>query len=152
MRGITLEMAQKYGISTKAELHNISDDLLHGIYRSEFWRFDRLSSDRVAAKALDMGINFGAVTGWMLLQQAVNACAGGHTLIAVDGRVGPATVSAVNSLPPNLLVAELCTLAASRYASILASNLAAIVNWRNQCAAGTWPAGKPAPKNKQKFR
>lgn len=81
---------------------------------------------QVAAELFDTGVNMGTATATKFLQRAVNALAGSG--IAVDGKMGPATRSAVNTYlqsrgnAVDILVKALNGLQCTRYIEIVEAN------------------------------
>lgn len=72
------------------------DDAIE-LYRTGFWvpnKLDQVKSELVAIKIFDMAVNMGSSQAWKLVQRAANSL--GSALTA-DGKVGPNTLSAVNS-------------------------------------------------------
>ncbi len=102
--GITEAVARRQGYA---------DDMRHlprgdaaAIYRRLYWfvpRFDRVAgaAPKLAAELFDTGINMGTGTATGFLQRALNALnrnGGDYPDIAVDRRIGPATLSALDAL------------------------------------------------------
>lgn len=72
------------------------DDAI-GLYRTGFWepnQLDKIRSELVAIKIFDMTVNMGSKQAWKIVQRSCNQL--GSQLVA-DGKVGPNTLSAVNS-------------------------------------------------------
>jgi len=70
-------------------------------YRLEFWnklRADEIQSVYVAGELFDTAVNIGRATAVVLTQRAVNIVAAqeGGGNIDTDGRIGPATIAAIN--------------------------------------------------------
>lgn len=81
------------------------DDLVSGFYLSEFWtklRAEDFANERLARALFVFGVNAGASTAARALQVAINGL--GKPLTG-DGRIGPATVSAANSVASERLLA-----------------------------------------------
>jgi len=130
MHGITLRVAQRYGIMTEDALRAISDEDVERIYRAEFWRFDGITSQLVASKIFDLDVNMGLGTAVRLAQQILG--------VAVDGSYGPATEAAINAQDPYALVAQLCAAAAGHYRVIVANRPASakyLAGWLARAAA-----------------
>lgn len=93
-----------------------------GFYRTYWWEqyhFDHLDNDDVAAKVFDTAVNMGGVTAIRLLQQSL--CAIGCP-VAVDGKLGPATLAAANNASPDDLLEDFRRLQAGRYAVLAEHN------------------------------
>ena len=90
-------------------------------YAAHFWNtwLNQIESDEVAKRVFDAAVNMGGGTAVRLLQSAVNALGGN---LAVDGQLGPATVTAVNSVSASALVAEFQSDRAAHYRFIVLNN------------------------------
>ena len=104
MKGVTLANFRRYvkADATKADLRAITNDQVATIYRRFYW-------DAVAGAELpggvdyavfDFAVNSGPGRAAKYLQAAVGA--------AQDGRIGPATLSAVGARPSGAVIADLC--------------------------------------------
>jgi len=114
--GITLHLAQHYGINSVEELRTMSMDKVAEIYETEFWRFDGITNQRVATKLFDMVPNFRAGKAIETAQREM-ALAG--TKLTIDGRYGPATESAINAFGDRMLD-MLCEGCKKHYLAIVA--------------------------------
>lgn len=77
------------------------------IYRTHFWDkydYDKIKDFTVAARLFDMTVNMGAIQAGKIIQRAANNS--GKNLV-VDGKVGPNTFKAINSVDPELLMSEI---------------------------------------------
>jgi|TARA_B100000315_G_C14532387_1_gene566845 lysozyme family protein len=97
----------KYGISHKAypevDIKNLTVKEAKQIYYEDYWIPSKSDSlpDQLKEIYFDMVVNFGRRGGAKVLQQA---CNGKNTFkIKVDGRVGPATISASKNVEPDRL-------------------------------------------------
>jgi lysozyme family protein len=115
--GLTLKLAQAYGVATKADLQAIEAERLAPIFRAEFWRYDGLNSQDVATKLLDLDVNQGLPSGVLLAQKALVALG---VPLAEDGHFGPATETAINASSPAAVLDGLCREASDRYRAIVA--------------------------------
>jgi lysozyme family protein len=95
-------------------------DAVSSFYATHFWTqwLASLQSDEVAKRVFDAGVNMGSRTAARLLQGAVNDCGGS---LAVDGQLGPLSLTAVNSVDPAMLVAAFCARRAAHYDEIVAA-------------------------------
>ncbi len=100
------------------------------------WIAEVISND-IAAHVGDAEFNEGIRTGVRLLQNAVNGMSG-NPPIAADGVWGPATVAAVNSLPPTALRQTFTQLRIAAYRSIKGISPQLLAEW-------TARAEKPLP-------
>jgi lysozyme family protein len=93
-----------FGISKRVyasvDIKNLTKQDAANIYKRDYWsygRFGEIHDQAVATKAFDMAVLCGIQTSVRCLQNAVAAC--GHPM-AIDGKMGPATLAAVNAIPP----------------------------------------------------
>ncbi|MGX9145802.1 glycoside hydrolase family 108 protein [Mesorhizobium sp. 128a] len=104
MKGVTLANFRRYvkADASKADLRRISDEQVATVYRRFYW-------DAVAGAQLpggvdyavfDFAVNSGPGRATKFLQAAVGA--------VQDGRVGPATLSAVGARPTGAVIDDLC--------------------------------------------
>jgi lysozyme family protein len=89
----TLDDARRRDASLPTWVGDLTQAQAQGIYRAIYWLFEGVSDQRVATKLLDMAVNLGPVRAVMLCQRAL----GGE--VALDGRWGPKTETAVNAAP-----------------------------------------------------
>jgi lysozyme family protein len=102
----------KYGISAysypEVDIYNLTLDKAKAINKRDFW--DYISADQlpeaIRFDLYDMAYNSCAPRhpdqAVKLLQRAFNSCSTGQDLL-VDGKLGPKTIAAVNSVDPQLL-------------------------------------------------
>lgn len=119
----------KYGISKAAypaeDIKNLSIDRAKAIYFNDYWiknSLDKVEDQEVAAALLDTVVNHGK--GGMLAQKAAQDIG---VPLAVDGRIGPATVSAINTLPPAQYLASLHNVRKDYYYDLVARDPAKAV-------------------------
>lgn len=92
-------------------------------WKEWFWDlygYDKISSQKLATKVFDLCLNMGPKKPHVFLQRAL--CKIGK-IVFVDGRIGPETLSAVNSLTEsqiNSVVAHICEFAKEYYSQIVA--------------------------------
>jgi lysozyme family protein len=103
--------ATNYGISlrfyqlikpdaTKQDIENLELEDAKEIYYNQWWtkyNYDNIKHFGLAEKLLDFSVNMGPSQAHILLQKAVNAFCG-YNRLAVDGLIGPNTISACNSI------------------------------------------------------
>lgn len=91
------------------------------LYEARYWREVRgpqlvgAGLPRLAAAAFDWGVNGGVVRARYYVQAAANALLPAGARIAVDGVIGPKTLSAVASLPDTHVAGELLRLRACHH-------------------------------------
>jgi lysozyme family protein len=93
--GITEKTARANGYT--GDMRNLPLETAKQIYRNEYLvkpGFADFPSE-VAAELFDTGVNMGPATATKFLQRAINALHGSS--LTVDGKIGPATKSAVNA-------------------------------------------------------
>jgi type VI secretion system secreted protein VgrG len=115
--GITLATAKSHGISTAQALRGITQGQVAAIYKSDYWFFDGIASQRVATKVFDMAVNIGPKMAIKYLQGILVVF--GETL-AVDGVFGPVTEAATNRCKPDELLDRLCRVSEAHYSAIVA--------------------------------
>lgn len=86
---------------TKEELRGISDEEWTDIFRARYW--NRLKADQIECQAVaNIAVDWCWCSGIVAIKTLQRLC--GTT---VDGKVGPKTISAVNSRNPKWLFAQL---------------------------------------------
>jgi lysozyme family protein len=113
--GITDAEATRHGI----DIHSITREQAMDVYRSDYWKFDSVTDQRVATKMLDMVVNFGNYGGARLIQRAVK--------VTPDGIIGPATITAINATDPDALLEQLSLAAGDHYVDIVTNDHSQIV-------------------------
>lgn len=104
MKGVTLANFRKYVKpgATKADLRNITDEQLATVYRRFYWDAVAGSElpDGVDFAVFDFAVNSGPSRAAKYLQSVVGA--------PQDGRIGPATLSAVRARMIATIIHDLC--------------------------------------------
>jgi len=94
------------------------------IYRKLFWDkygYSKIEDQTVATKVFDCGVNCGPSRSHAMIQKAVNTIdAEALTPLTVDGILGPATLAAINSIEPAMLVQNMADEMRAYYLSIIA--------------------------------
>jgi lysozyme family protein len=94
-------------LDTIPQLHKLAWEF----YTDEgFWKYDKVESQQVARKLLDIGVNMGPKWAVLIAQAAVGTVA--------DGIWGPSTLKALNAAPEAKLMQELRARQALRYAKM----------------------------------
>ncbi len=113
-----------FGISKRSYPHidikNLTAQGAMTIYESNVWRPNRLSeinSQIIAEAVFTLAVHTGHVPGIKILQRALNMCGSNVT---VDGRVGVATLNAVNNSNSKWLAETICTQTCRYYIDIVA--------------------------------
>lgn len=100
--GITEAVARAHGYA--GDMRRLPRDIASRIYRRIYWlrpRFDAVAerAPKIAAELFDTGANMGPRVATGFLQRALNALNRGardYADVAVDGRIGPATLAALD--------------------------------------------------------
>lgn len=108
--GITHLVAERHGFNVVT----LTLDQAKAIYRRDYWLFDSVADPRVAAKLLDVCVNFGVRAGVAMIQKAVGSPA--------DGKWGLFTERAVRALPVEDVIERVSIVAADRYVGICIAN------------------------------
>lgn len=115
-------------------------DTAKALYRKYFWdknRIGEIVDDDIAAKVFDMSVNMGR-NGIVVAQRAVNN-RGWEPPLAEDGVMGPATLAALNTIPPHRLMKELKAEHALYYKIIVRNNPKLIRFARGWAKRAEWP-------------
>ncbi|MER8375736.1 glycosyl hydrolase 108 family protein [Mesorhizobium sp. M1406] len=104
MKGVTLANFRRYvkADATKADLRSIGDAQLATIYRRFYWDavLGAELPNGVDFAVFDFAVNSGPGRAAKYLQAAVG--------VAQDGRIGPATLAAVEAKPAGVIIDALC--------------------------------------------
>jgi lysozyme family protein len=80
------------------DIHALDLSDVAKLYENKFWKkakCDKIQSEIIATKVFDMAVNMGPGQAWRIAQRGCNTL--GNSL-TVDGKAGPKTIAAVNSL------------------------------------------------------
>lgn len=125
-RGITLATLRSLGIlkstgpPTATDIsfvQTLTQDEAENIYHAQYWeplKLDQITSQDIANKVFDLGVNMGVFSATRLLQKACGAFS--------DGIMGPLTIRKVNEAIPVAVLLLLRQLAAERYQQIAAND------------------------------
>jgi len=107
-----------FGISKRAypyvDIKNLTRDEAITIYERDYWKFDGLTSQRVATKLFDACVNMGPSPAVRLLQLSLGAIEAGP--LVADGKLGPETIEHANAADEERLVDEFKARLAKFYA------------------------------------
>jgi lysozyme family protein len=95
--------------------------LVLDFYKQNFWdplKLDLVDSNQISLQLFDISVNAGTARGAKMLQGAVNHFRAGNP-IAVDGKIGPATIGAANAIGHEALYNQINTLRAAFYEDII---------------------------------
>ena len=90
------------------------------IYKELYWRGENITSQAIAEKHFDVGVNAGVITASKMLQEACIKL--GSTLI-VDGNLGPKSLNIINALNESKLMSAFCSLHENYYWDITLNNI-----------------------------
>jgi lysozyme family protein len=110
--GISAKVARDHGYLGRME--DLSEEIAATIYQASYWPgLDAIESQAVATKLLDIRAQFGVGTANRMAQQAANRFEGIN--LSEDGRLGPLSVEAINSIDQGSYLEELVDVIAARY-------------------------------------
>jgi lysozyme family protein len=110
------------------------------IYRRDWWdkyQYGLIVDQQVATKVFDMAVNMGGGQAHKLLQRTCNQIFG-QEVLKVDGIIGIKTITKINQLPPNALLAGLREQMANFYRSLVQQKPALakfLRGWLNRAVA-----------------
>ncbi len=114
----------KYGISKarfpSENIKGLTLDRAKALYMSEFWlknNLDQIQDPEVATAALDTVVQHG--NGPRLLQTAAGQAG---KKVAVDGKIGPTTIAAINAVSPAAMLTAIYTQRRGYYAGLVAKD------------------------------
>lgn len=105
------------------DIKNLKIEDAKKIYFDQFWNKQKcglIASDLVAAKLFDMSVNMGLSQGAKLLQRACNQFSKG---LAEDGKLGPASLKAVDTIDEHALIAAIRYECVKFYLSLVEKNI-----------------------------
>ena len=100
-------------------MEDLTEDEAKAIYRLNYWFYGGIADDGVASKVFDMGVNMGPSQAVLYLQRCL--CDAGRT-VAMDGRLGPLTLTQTNASDPTQLLRQLCEQMVDHYQKWVAAN------------------------------
>lgn len=122
--GITLDTAKAYGETWDAgDIEGLTPFMARFFYQTYFWcnpNIGQIENQTIANHVADFGANAGVETSIATLQNAANKLSTGG--LEVDGRLGPLTLLAVNSLPWAALLYNFMELAREHYEGLVYLN------------------------------
>lgn len=104
-------------------IRNMSEPQATALYKAVIWdrqRLDQIESDNLAAKVFDICVSLGNKAAITLLQESANDCL--VEQLNIDGKLGAASISAVNSIPEVVLYAAFVERVEARYRALAAAN------------------------------
>lgn len=104
-KGISLRFLRSIGEDINGDgdidvddIRALDDKDVERLYETHFWKpakCDKIKSSMIATKVFDMAVNMGPGQAWKIVQAA---CGTLGAVLTVDGKAGPKTIDAVNSL------------------------------------------------------
>lgn len=129
-----------FGISRRSypdlDIAHLTRAEAEDIYRRDFWaplQLDAVKDQQLATKVFDSAVLIGKARAVKFLQRALQIAGGG--IVAVDGRIGPDTLHAVNTASPPLLIEAYRHLLATYYeglAEAVPTNTKFLKGWLNR--------------------
>lgn len=104
--GVTRSTAVAYGL----DFDRLTLAQARDVYRDQYWMFDGIRDRRLAAKCMDVIVNFGKTGGTRVLQRACGA--------VVDGIYGPDTEARLLRASTDEMLQRIADAAADRYIDI----------------------------------
>lgn len=101
------------------DIKDIPEEAARILYKKYFWtpaHCDQINSLKVAVKFFDMCVNLGIKKSVSIMQKILN------NGLAVDGIIGPKTLTAVNSADPDILLTKLTDILVQTYTEIAENN------------------------------
>ena len=89
----------------RTDIKLLEKDDVKKIYLEDFWlknKCDKIDNKYIAAKLFDISVNMGNLQAAKILQRAINQFKIFN--LTVDGKIGPATLMAVNKIVPEQLL------------------------------------------------
>ncbi len=119
----------KYGIASAShpgiDIANLTRGQAADIYLDEYWHrlsLSEVNNQRVATKMFEVAVHFGDRGGAKIAQRAFNRLRERGPSLVVDGRIGPMSISAFNSVHPDSMVARIQVEQLSRFGFIVAAD------------------------------
>jgi len=111
MYGITQKTLDSFrllgvGSAFPLDVKYLTKDQAGIIYKAKYWFFEPIKDERTAIKLFDMAVNLGPTKAIKLAQVSANAVLPSLAL-EVDGKLGPATIAGINSIPPSMFLEDL---------------------------------------------
>ena len=141
--------ATKYGITigtlqawrgddklTALDVERLTKEEASEIYRAWYWdqmKLDQVKDLSLATTLFDQGVNRGVVTAVTQMQTVLNDLF--KSKLEPDGRMGPRTLEALNSVDPDTVLMEYVFLSQDAYASLASrkpSQLGFLRGWINR--------------------
>ena len=124
-----VRVGTKFGIAAKSypkeDIRNLTIERAAFIYKNDFWgasRCDEWKSQIVAENYFELAVNAGQGSAARLIQRAANRAAWPAAPIAVDGKIGPATVKRINSVNQELLIVHFFGMGYAHYEKVVIAN------------------------------
>jgi lysozyme family protein len=125
--------------ATKDDIKNLTRVQAAEIYLVCWWQvnhYERITSQMIASKTIDMAVNMGAGWAHTLVQKAANDC--GANLLT-DGALGPLSIAAINAIPDTQLVKAIAERQKERYEYIISKDPSQ-EEWRHDwMVRASWP-------------
>ena len=117
----TLKNAIKLGIVPReTDVRDLTKQQAMDIYKAFYWqplKLEKICSQSVANKILEVSVNVGLHWGTVIFQRAVHSSTGEE--LKEDGKLGPKTLVAINNAPSGALLASARSEQAGYYRCII---------------------------------
>jgi lysozyme family protein len=127
-----------FGISQSTypnvDIRSLTRDDAKAIYAKDYWRYDQITSQRVATKLFDAHVNMGPVRAVRLMQLALGAIEVGP--IVADGIIGSMTIEAINAADEERLVDEFKAQLVKYYCELSQSMPQFLLGWLRRAVKG----------------
>ena len=107
------------GLDLPSSVADLAEEQAKVIYRMDFWIWDGVRDQRLAAKCFDIGVNMGPSRAVEYLQQSLRV---EEYDVAVDGHLGPLTLDATNKANQDALLSHLCAFQRAHYCAWISQN------------------------------
>lgn len=102
------------------EIENLTLTVAKEIYHQNYWlknSCDKITCGSLATVVLDSGVLFGTGTAARAVQETLKGA--GFPLVRVDGKIGPVTLAAINSIDPTTFIYSFKKLLTDRVLKII---------------------------------
>lgn len=131
-KGITLKTLSTYlgRKATSTDVKNLKNETIRDIYKKKYWdvlNLDKVIDNKIATPIFNIGVLCGPGTVAKYVQEIVG--------VSQDGKFGPVTLDAINTMDNGVFVPRLCDRLQKRFDEIVRDNPSQKVfanGWRNR--------------------
>ena len=137
---LTLYDVNHDGQIDATDIRSMTQQEATDIYKTQWWdknNYGLITDQALATKIFDLAVNVGNATANKFLQKAVNQV-NGHSVLLIDGIIGPQTIALINKLDPVALLTSVRAFAIAFYQMLAAKNPAfnkLLKSWINRVEA-----------------